>query len=235
MRRLTLDDHDKILALIKYLRSLGQPLCLDAYCCQGGASQGYAYAGFTVLGVDIDPQPRYPFAFVQADALEFIRRYGHLFDFVHASPPCQRYSATQRINGNDHPDLIGPTREALEAVGVPWVLENVMDAAPELRNPVMLCGAVFGLHTYRHRLFEPGGWALPTPTHPAHTHSTVKMGRPLAFGDFYHAVGNFTNVEYVRRDLGMPWASRDGLRECIPPAYSEWVGRSFTNSLEKVA
>lgn len=196
---------------------------------------GYARAGFEVTGVDIEPQPRYPLRFVQANAIDYLLAHGHEYDFIHASCPCQRYSATQRINGNDHPDLIGPTREALERVGVPWVIENVVAAAPEMRDPVMICGASFGLHTYRHRLFETGGWALPVPNHPEHRHTTVKMGRPLADGEFYHAVGNFTNVEYVRRDLGMPWASRDGLRECIPPAYAEWVGRSFLRTHTGVA
>jgi DNA (cytosine-5)-methyltransferase 1 len=222
---LTLDDHIETLALIAALRALGKPLHLDTYCCQGGASMGYHLAGFTVLGVDIGEQKRYPFAFVQADAVEFIRRYGHLFDSHSASPPCQLYSKTHRIRKNDHPDLIGPTRTALEATGKPFVIENVMDAEPELRVPVMLCGAMFGLETYRHRLFEPGGgFSFDPPVHPEHVARTTKMGRRPVPGEFMHVVGNFTDVDRGREVMAMPWATRDGLREAIPPAYSKYIG-----------
>lgn len=204
---------------------------LDVFCCQGGAGAGYHFAGFDVVGVDLSPQPRYPFKFIQADAVEYIRAYGHEFDFIHASPPCQRYSATQRIQGNEHPDLIAPTRDAIRAAGVPGVIENVPDAEPELIDPVVLCGAAFGLRTYRHRLFEPIGWELSQPDHEPHTQKTVKMGRPIQPGDFYHAVGNFTNVGYARSDMNVPWMSRDGVRECIPPVYSTYVGRKFVENV----
>jgi DNA (cytosine-5)-methyltransferase 1 len=199
---------------------------LDAFCCQGGAAWGYALAGFRVVGVDKDPQPNYPFPFVQGDAVAYIREHGHLFDIGHGSPPCQRYSATQRIMRNDHPDLIGPTREAFRAAGIPFVIENVEDALPELRDPVRLCGAAFGLRTYRHRLFEAGGGlVLPQPAHARHIVLNAKMGRPWEeTGRFYHAVGNFSGVEAVRRDMGVHWMTRDGIRECIPPAYTRWVG-----------
>ncbi|WP_376767091.1 SAM-dependent methyltransferase [Streptomyces bohaiensis] len=199
---------------------------LDPYCCQGGAGVGYWLAGWEVTGVDLHPQPRYPLTFIQADAVQYIRDHGSKYDAIAGSPPCQRYSLTQRIQHRDHPDLIGPTREAMLATGKPWVIENVPEAAPELRDPVMLCGAAFGLRTYRHRLFETGGgFTLPQPEHAPHTHPTVKMGRPLADGEWYHAVGNFSNVTYVRDDMQVPWMSRDGIRECIPPAYTRWIGQ----------
>jgi DNA (cytosine-5)-methyltransferase 1 len=205
---------------------------LDVFCCQGGAGKGYSDAGFDVVGVDLSPQPRYPFTFVQADAVDYISEHGHEFDFIHASPPCQRYSATQRIRNNEHPDLIGPTREALAATGRPWVIENVMDAAPELRSPIMLCGEMFGLRTYRHRLFEPGGgFSFEPPTHPEHRARTTKMGRPVQPGEYMHVVGNFTGVSEARDIMGMPWANRDGLREAIPPVYAEYVGRAFAEQV----
>ncbi|WP_327713597.1 SAM-dependent methyltransferase [Streptomyces sp. NBC_00464] len=216
-----------MLALIAKLRALGRPLHLDLFCCQGGASKGYEDAGFRVLGVDKFPQPHYihPEQFVQADAVEFVRRYGHLFDSISASPPCQLYSKTHRIQKNDHPDLIGPTREALEETGLPFVIENVMDAASELRSPRMLCGAMFSLETYRHRLFEPGGgFSFDAPEHPEHVAKTTKMGRPVKPGEYMHVVGNFTGVDKGRDVMEMPWATRDGLREAIPPAYAEYVG-----------
>jgi DNA (cytosine-5)-methyltransferase 1 len=203
---------------------------LDTYCCQGAASEGYKRAGFHVVGVDIDPQPRYPRTFIQADAVQFIREHGHEFDVIHASPPCQRYSKAQRIQDREHPDLISATREALIATGRPYIIENVEDARSELINPVMLCGQGFGLRTYRHRLFETS-FPLEQVLHFEHRVKTVKMGRPLQDGDFYHAVGNFSNVDYIRRDLGVPWMSREGIRECIPVQYAQWIGDQLMDQL----
>src|ERR1700722_19039221 len=128
------------------------PQALDAFCCAGGATRGYQLAGFSwVEGVDIFPQPHYiGDVFHLAEAVEFIKLYGYKYDFIHASPPCQLYSDTHRIKrANDHPDLIGPTRGALNATGRAWVIENVESALPELFNPVLLCGAMFELRTYR--------------------------------------------------------------------------------------
>jgi DNA (cytosine-5)-methyltransferase 1 len=151
-----------------------------------------------------------------------------------STPPrrASGYSACQRIRGRAHPDLIAATRSALEATGRPWVIENVEDALPELRSPVLLCGAMFPrLRTYRHRLFETS-FPLEAPAHPTHGQVTVKMGRPLRDGDWYHAVGNFSNVDYVRKNLGVPWMSRDGIRECIPPVYVEYVGSFLMAALQ---
>lgn len=136
-----------------------RPRLLDLCCKAGGTSQGYHDAGFDVTGVDIDPQPRYPFTFIQADALDFLAAHGHEFDAIAASWPCQRFTTAQRIRGNTHPDLITPGRALLNATGRPWVMENV-EGAP-LRNPITLCGAMFpGLRVYRHRLFEA---STPSP------------------------------------------------------------------------
>lgn len=206
-----------------------KPLLLDLFCCQGGASRGYADAGFDVTGVDIVPQGRYPFPFVLGDAIKVAREYGHEFDAIHASPPCQAHTNAQKIQGNEHPDLIEPTREVLEALGKPYVIENVPGAP--LIAPVELCGAMFGLETYRHRLFETN-WELSAPAHPAHVARTTKMGRPPQPGEFMHIVGNFSGVDRGRQVMGMPWANRDGLREAIPPAYTEHIGRQL---LEVVA
>jgi len=214
-----------------------KPRVLDLFCCQGAASRGYEQAGMTVVrGVDISPQPRYPYPFTQADAISYVLDMALEVDFIHASPPCQHDSDCQRIQGNDHPDLIGPTREALELTGLPYVIENVGGAEAKLKNPVELCGAMFGLHTYRHRYFEcGGGFSFEPPPHPRHEKETVKMGRPLEPGDFYHAVGNFSGVPYVARDMGVEWMSRDGIRECIPPAYAEYIGRQFISHLKEEA
>lgn len=208
-----------------------KPRLLDLFCCQGGASAGYRAAGFDVLGVDIDPQPRYPHRFVQADALEYLgvfdrSRFAASFDAVHASPPCQAYSNAQRIQGREHPDLVEMVRDRLDHLGLPYVIENV-EGAP-LRDPVTLCGAMFGLRTYRHRLFETGGgFTLAQPEHPVHAAPLRKMGRRPQPGDMIHAVGNFSGVEQVRSDWGVGWMNRDGIREAIPPVYAEHVGRQL--------
>ncbi|MFJ4274978.1 SAM-dependent methyltransferase [Streptomyces coelicoflavus] len=204
-----------------------RPRLLDLFCCQGGAGKGYADAGFDVTGVDLAPQPRYPFRFVQADAIAFVLAHGAAFDFIHASPPCQHDSECQRIQSNDHPDLIAPTRTALEATRRPWVMENVRGAVPKLRTPVMLCGQMFALANYRHRYFETGGgFTLTQPGHPAHLVPQAKMGRPVPPGHYGQFVGNFSGVPLAREVLGVPWMNRDGIRECIPPAYAEHIGRA---------
>lgn len=229
---------------------MSAPVLLDLFCCQGGASRGYADAGFGVVGIDIDPQPRYPFPFLQMSAIDALVRLmeGEWLSFsqasgvplwldpdavaaVHASPPCQAHTNAQKIQGNDHPDLIEPTRFLLEELGKPYVIENVPGAP--LNEPVELCGAMFGLETYRHRLFETN-WELTVPDHPVHVARTTKMGRPPRPGEFMHIVGNFSGVEKGREVMGMPWANRDGLREAIPPAYTEHIGRQLMTHLERV-
>jgi DNA (cytosine-5)-methyltransferase 1 len=195
-----------------------RPLALDLFCCQGGASQGLYNAGFQVVGIDIKPQPNYPFPFILADAITTLPRR---FDFVWASPPCQAHTLAQRIQGNEHPDLIEPTRKMLRASGIPYVIENVVGAP--LENPILLCGSMFGLETYRHRLFECS-FPIACPEHPNHIASTTKMGRPVKPGEMMHIVGNFSGVDRARSIMETPWMSRDGLREAIPPAYAEYIG-----------
>lgn len=213
---------------------------LDLFCGQGGAAAGYADAGFEVFGVDIEDQPRYPYAFEQGDALavldEMVQRGGDLalygrFDAVHASPPCQLYSNAQRIQDREHPDLIAPVRDLLQRIGLPYVIENV-EGAP-LVDPVTLCGAMFGLkRTYRDRLFETGnGFTLAQPEHPEHAAPMRKMGRRPRDGEIIHAVGNFSGVQLVREDWGVPWMNRDGIREAIPPAYTRYVGEQLAAHL----
>lgn len=215
----------------------GKLRLLDLYCDQGGASKGYADAGFVVTGLDIVEQPRYPYGFIHGDAIVFIKYLREFirenFDAIAASPPCQRYSKTQRIQSREHPDLIAPTRESLDAIGLPYVIENVEDAREELKDPVMLCGASFGIRTYRHRLFEAGnGFCITVPEHPPHDRPNAKMGRPVYPWENMHIVGNFSNTALAREIMGMPWASREGLREAIPPVYTEYIGRQLKEYME---
>lgn len=200
--------------------STKRPKALDLFCCAGGASEGLHRAGFDVVGVDIEAQPHYPFPFIQADAMTINLRG---FDFVWASPPCQAYTLCQRIRDNEHPDLIEPTRAMLKASGIPYCIENVVGAP--LINPIELCGAMFGLRTYRHRLFECS-FPIEAPPHPPHTAPLRKMGRPPRAGDFIHVVGNFSGVQIARDAMDIQWMMRDELREAIPPAYAEHVGRA---------
>lgn len=194
---------------------------LDLFCCAGGASMGIHRAGFEVTGVDIQKQPRYPFRFIQADALT-VDLDG--FDFVWASPPCQKHTLCQRIRANEHPELIAPIRERLITAGVPYVIENVPGAP--LIDPVELCGSMFGLRTYRHRLFECS-ISIPAPEHPPHVTPTAKMGRPPGRDEFMHVVGNFSGVKQASEAMGIDWMPRDKLREAIPPAYSEYLCRQI--------
>jgi len=235
---------------------MSAPLLLDLYCCQGGASAGYVHAGWSVVGLDKEPQRRYPFPFVQADAIVALRRlidggpvWFHSgdrdvmarlsdFDAIHASPPCQARTKAQKIRGNEHPNLIAPTRELLIESGLPYVIENVVPEDPEndpdpLIDPVMLCGAMFGIETYRHRLFETN-WELTVPDHVQHVARNTKMGRPYVPGEYMHVVGNFSSAGEARRIMGMPWASRDGLREAIPPVYAEHIGRQMLAHVKAV-
>lgn len=219
-----------------------RPKLLDLFCCAGGAGMGYSRAGFDVIGVDISHQPHYPFRFIQADAIKVLELLldgrvleinGEGFtldDFAaaHASPPCQAFTNAQKIQGNAHPDLIEPTRELLSATGLPWVIENVPGAP--LIDPVELCGSMFELGTYRHRLFETS-WYLDDEWHPEHVARTTKMGRKPVAGEFMHIVGHFSGVAEARAAMDIDWMTRDELREAIPPAYTEYVGKRLIREL----
>lgn len=209
------------------------PKLLDLYCGAGGATRGYQQAGFHVTGVDIAAQPNYcGDVFIMGDAVEYARHYGANFDVIHASPPCQAFSLTHRINDLVYPDLIAPTREVLNYTGRPWVMENVVGAP--LLTPTLLCGAMFGLRTYRHRLFEPGnGVHLAARAHPVHVAPQAKMGRPVGDGEFIHVVGHFSDVNMARRVMELPHANRDELSEAIPAAYTRHVGESLWTALKR--
>ena len=134
-----------------------KPCILDLFCGAGGAAMGYHNAGFDLVGVDIEPQPNYPFTFIEYDAIAFLEEFGSLlhrrWDAIHASPPCQAYSVATKWRGDpsSHPDLLEPTRDLLEEIGLPWVIENVPGAP--MTPDVVLCGSMFDLQVRRHRLF----------------------------------------------------------------------------------
>lgn len=205
-----------------------RPRLLDLFCGAGGAAVGYHRAGFDVVGVDIQPQPRYPFEFHQADALagQLEKRFGR-FDAIHASPPCQAYSALNAYNQKIYPDLISITRKCLLDSGVPYVIENVPGAP--LHNPVELCGNMFDLRIYRHRRFE-SSFFISSPFHPAHKALCVRNGYlPTTERPFMSIHGGKHSLAWLntaRAIMGVSWMmSIREVCESIPPAYTEFVGK----------
>jgi DNA (cytosine-5)-methyltransferase 1 len=216
------------------------PRLLDLFAGAGGAAMGYARAGFEIVGVDIEPQPNYPFTFVQGDALDYVVTHGREYEAIHASPPCQRFSDLAKRNGNadDWPDLIEPTRHALAYSGRPWVIENV-EGAP-LRDPAVLCGTMFaGLRVIRHRLFETS-FPMNVPTHPRHplvfTHDKRKAhyGKLDQDSAFVQVTGGGNATVANKGDaMGIDWMTGSELNEAIPPAYAEWVGGWLLNAIRR--
>lgn len=216
---------------------------LDLFCGAGGAAMGYSRAGFDVVGVDIHPQPDYPFAFIQADALTF-PLLG--FDVIHASPPCQAYSrlSVMPTARSGHPDLLSLVLDRVQATGVSWVVENVDGAPfpPEVHR-VQLCGSMFGLRMRRHRWFATNvAMLVPRCQHdPA-----VDLVGVYGASDGEHAPGfkhpgirrgpRQGSTRECREVMGMPWVRRRrGLTEAIPPAYTEYIGRQLMAQLKAVA
>ena len=203
---------------------------MDLFCCAGGAGMGYHQAGFDVVGVDIKPQPRYPFEFIQADCLTLDRDFIATFDAVHASPPCQAYTDLRHRTGKQYAELIEPTRAQLNASGLPYVIENV-ERAP-LHRSLRLCGTHFGLsancwdgkHRYlkRYRLFEmnfpisgPGActcrWQSIAGVYGNGGGGSMARGYKFGLRDGSEA-------------MGIDWMRQAELSQAIPPAYTRWIG-----------
>jgi DNA (cytosine-5)-methyltransferase 1 len=209
-----------------------KPRLLDLVCGAGGCSVGYARAGFEVVGVDVVSQPNYPFEFVQGDALSFLRSDHGRFDAIHASPPCQAYSALRTLQGDrEYVDLVAPIRDLLIEAGLPYVIENV-EGAP-LIAPIRICGSGIGLPLLRrHRLFECSFPAFGVPC--AHGIAESKRfpalnGADRKRGGRSGIVGVYGNGGDKRADLwpeamGIDWMARQELTQAIPPAYTEHIG-----------
>jgi len=198
-----------------------KPKLLDLCCGAGGAAMGYFRAGFDIVGVDIMPQPNFPFRFVQDDALDFVKRNTGEFDAVPASPPCQGYSITKTIHRRQYKKLIPEFREALQNTGKPYVIENVIGAP--LRDCIKLCGTMFGLNVYRHRLFESNILLLQLG-HTKHMKPAVKVGRCAKSGEIMCVAGHFSSLPLAKECMGIGWMTRDELAQEIPPAYTTFVG-----------
>lgn len=220
---------------------VSRPRLLDLFCGAGGAGMGYHRAGFDVVGVDIKPQPRYPFTFHQGDALAFCREHGHEFDAIHASPPCQAFSTLRVMhNAREHDDLLTPTRTLLESIGRPYVIENVV-GAPILHG-ITLCGTMFGLgvevydgwrELRRHRWFETSFAMLaPSCRHQGATigiygdHARDRRRKPgvrergIDFPDS-------DKLRLAQEAMGIDWMIWKEISQAIPPAYTEFIGRQL--------
>lgn len=210
---------------------------LDLFCGGGGAGMGYALAGFDVTGVDWKPQPGYPFRFIQGDAMEYAASHSHEYDVIHASPPCQGYSKAVTHSdsrwvgysrGKAEPLLIEPLRCLLQ--GQRHIIENVEGARSHMREPIVLCGAMFDAYPRRHRLFE-ANWPLSQPAHPKCRGRDKAYA--LAHGIDYRdmAVAGKSrrsgSIDTWRKLMGMDWTGlrASDIAEAIPPRYTEWIGR----------
>lgn len=231
-----------------------RPLLLDLFCKAGGCSMGYHRAGFDIVGVDIEPQPRYPFRFIQADALRLLELLlcgawagdndnAVLLEniaAIHASPPCQRFSLATHCNKNqpgvktaaDYPDLIDPIRQLLIAIGKPWVIENVENAP--MKNSLLLCGSFFGLKVKRHRLFECShhlwgpGQSCWHPRRGTIGKAGVRGKKP---GDYISVAGS-TDLKVAGPAMGIDWMrNRKEIAQAIPPAYTEFIGKQLIKRL----
>lgn len=211
------------------------PRLLDLFCGAGGAAMGYARAGFQVVGVDINPQPHYPFEFIQADAMTFPLDG---FDAIHASPPCQAYSSGSKMRTgyeSKFPRLIEPVRERLQEWGGAWIIENVVGAP--LRSPTLLCGETFGLRVRRHRLFET--------THLIFNSGCQHHGDIVGvYGDhpedaYVHTRGGLRRAKSIaeaRDAMGVPWMQTwREIKESIPPAYTQLIGEQLMEVMREAA
>ena len=229
-----------------------KPRLLDLFACEGGASVGYDRAGFDVYAVDLDANrlKHNPHAHALADVFDYLDDGLIRFDAIHASPPCQGYSRGNAGRETAWPKLIPAVRDALDATGLPYVIENVTDAAPEMVNPVALCGCMFDLstidddgiriHLKRERMFETGGGFTLTQPRPCN-HDGIEWWAGAYGGarrDKYEAKyvrkGGYVppNKDVVKRLLGvehdMTW---QGLFESLPPSYCEWIGGQLLDHL----
>ncbi len=213
-----------------------RPRLLDLFCGAGGAAMGYSLAGFDVVGVDNRPQPRYPFTFVQADAMTYPLDG---FDVIHASPPCQDYSKAMRcfVGDGEYPRLIEPVRERLHLTGRSWVIENV-DGAPlpvqdtlDGAHGTELCGSMFRLRIWRHRLFETS-FGITAPRGCDHSLLPMNPHKSTNRQLWRKILGPDVPLERRwREEMGVGWMDGDEGREAIPPAYTEYIGRQLLDYL----
>lgn len=210
---------------------------LDLFCGAGGASKGYAMAGFEVTGVDLKHGKRYPYTYIRADAMEVLqdKKFIKQFDVIHASPPCQTFSRTKHLrdaqgNTTSKQDLLEPVRNLLIESGKPYIIENV-PGSPLIR-PVQLCGSSFDLKVRRHRLFESNISLVGARCYHK------KQGRPVGvYGSLRDNIpsGGKTaeSIEEARESMGIDWMIWKELVEAIPPVYTKYIGEQVMEKVSK--
>jgi DNA (cytosine-5)-methyltransferase 1 len=215
-------------------QSYSRPLLLDLFCCAGGAGAGYFRAGFDVVGVDIAPQPNYPFRFVRADALTFPLEG---FAAYHASPPCQRWAGGFVKDREQHPDLVDAIRQRLAATGRPYAIENVRGAP--LVDATMICGGGLGLavgelQLHRHRYFETNFPLMGVACARIARHTVSVVGNGTPTGNRI-TIGRNPSIDEKRGAMGINWTTRAELSEAIPPNYTEHVGAFMLTAVRAMA
>lgn len=213
---------------------------LDLCCGIGGASVGYNRAGFEIVGVDIKPQPDYPFELVVDNILNLTPEYLQEFDVIHASPPCQhytKYNNTRKDFKKNYQDILEKTRALLKSSNRPYIIENVVGAP--LIEPIKLCGSMFGLDVQRHRLFESNiELSQPECDHTIWKPNRFPGGRSIQYGG--HArypcrstveVGRWNiPIETQQRAMEIDWSKNlKGISEAIPPSYTKFIGEQIIN------
>jgi len=217
---------------------------LDLYCGAGGAAVGYYRAGFTqIVGVDKAPQPRYPFEFVQTDALDYAVEHGYKFDVIHSSPPCQFHNSLSVVNSREHGsqylNLIPETREVMRSLGKPYIIENVVGAKQHLIAPLMLCGTFFGLKVYRHRLFECNPFLLSPFMHQPHNDKSPGCNgnrrSPKGYITVCGGKGGGFRLSDASKAMGIDWMTRKELAQAIPPSYTCFIGKQIIETIKRTA
>jgi DNA (cytosine-5)-methyltransferase 1 len=209
---------------------------LDLFCGAGGAAMGLhrAWPNAKIYGVDIEPQPRYPFRFYQADVFEWAVFEWRDFDFIWASPPCQAHvSLRWMYNAKDHACMISPTRRKLLESGKPFVIENVPNAPLVLS--VYLCGTMFQLGTedaelWRHRHFEA---TFPISQQPCR-HRLKRRVIGVYGGHGRDRRRKMNGQDFPtsarRQAMGIDWMTTTELSQAIPPAYSQYIAEQYLRS-----
>jgi DNA (cytosine-5)-methyltransferase 1 len=220
---------------------MSRPKLIDPFCCAGGASMGYHRAGFDVVGIDLHPQPNYPFEFIQGDAIEYLSDLDFMsqFDAAAGSPPCQGYSRMTRCRpglADEYPKLIDAVRDCYRTWGGPWIIENVEGSGLAGQDDlfgaygVMLCSCMFGRELYRPRWFE-ASFPLPSPPyHPRHDKPASKAGHWKP-GTVISIAGHFGPMELAREVMDIDWMTGNEMREAIPPYMTEYLGAALLEHL----
>ena len=222
---------------------------LDLCCKAGGCSVGYYQAAcdmgikIEITGVDIEAQPNYPFKFIKADAVDYLKKNYKKYTHIHASPPCQMYTfcnAMWRNKGKEYPDILEPLKKEMHLTGLPGVIENVMSAP--IKRDIVMRGDIFGLGVIRKRKFECVNWFCLTPGLPLIKGSVME-------GDYITVTGKGSllsnrgkkckiegkNVKEVwRKAMGIDWMTTSELSQAIPPAYTRYIGFDFFRISHKI-